>query len=116
MDFRFFIDEPFWLLMALVLAYNLYRSIRYRGLRGGMLGARILKSSDAVHAGGVNGLSHELYVLASKAPEQEGHRQVGFEVRSRGALSYQMEVAALSGAAALELARLLRAAAVRSAS
>ena len=109
MDFRFFLDEPFWLLVALTLAYSVYRVIRYRGLRAGMFSSLIRSSVGTVKAGGVKGFSHQLKVYELRDSQQE--RRVGVELRSTTPLSYEMEGIALSGDAARELARLLRAAA-----
>lgn len=101
--------SQYWILgvAGLMLVFFTYRIVRYRGVRGAMLGARIAETVGEVHAH-QRRIATSAKVRVHKLEEgSDGDLDVGLEIVVSGAGSWNSTPVALTKAEASELAGLL---------
>ncbi|MCZ4307020.1 hypothetical protein O4G98_19980 [Zoogloeaceae bacterium G21618-S1] len=105
----FFLDNPFWIFVALVIATFVWKMVRHGGFRAAMFGSSIERT-----VGEVNGEPSSLHSFTVKIHKLSGASEgkaVGLELVSKSIASYQILPVTLSAQTARELSELLRTAA-----
>jgi hypothetical protein len=90
-----------------IIAYFLYRMVRYKGFRGSMFGAEIIRTLGEVEGRKMGPMRLVLRVHALRSQDAPD-KNVGLEFVAKSLLGYQMTPIALSNTEAMQLVGLLQ--------
>ena len=102
-------DNLFQIVFVSILIFFLYRTFKYKSLKGAMFGAEILHTVGEVQGKGQSFLSLALKVHTLKS-DRVSHGLVGIEIVAKSFASYQMMPVTLQTTEAQKLITLLESA------
>jgi hypothetical protein len=109
MNIDFLFENPFWVVLALVVGSFVWKMVRHGGFRAAMFGSSIERTLGEV--AGERSSLHSVTVKIHRLSGASEGKAVGLELVSKSIASYQMVPVTLSAQAARELSELLRTAA-----